>query len=82
MQRLILSPKKLADRLHLKEDFNVLEIDSGSGYFSVEVARCIPQGHLELFDLQKRCLKKHVIRLSQHPKVIRSIIYHRTARRP
>ena len=58
MQRLILSPKKLADRLHLKEDFNVLEIDPGSGYFSVEVARCIPQGHLELFDLQKEMLEK------------------------
>jgi len=58
LRRLILSPKKLADRLHLKEDFNVLEIDPGSGYFSVEVARCIPQGHLELFDLQKEMLEK------------------------
>ena len=58
LRRLILSPQKLADRLHLKEDFKVLEIGSGPGYFSVEVARRIPQGHLELFDLQKKMLEK------------------------
>ncbi|HEC87670.1 MAG TPA: methyltransferase domain-containing protein, partial [Thermoplasmatales archaeon] len=58
LRRLILSPKKLADRLYLKEDFKVLEIGPGPGYFSVEVARRIPQGHLELFDLQKEMLEK------------------------
>ena len=58
LRRLILSPKKLADRLHLKENFQVLEIGPGSGYFSVEVARRIPHGHLELFDLQKEMLEK------------------------
>ncbi|MCW7080581.1 MAG: methyltransferase domain-containing protein [Candidatus Methanospirare jalkutatii] len=58
LRRLILSPQKLADRLHLKEDFKVLEIGPGPGYFSVEVARRIPQGHLELFDLQKEMLEK------------------------
>jgi len=57
-RRLILSPRKLADRLHLRENFKVLEIGAGSGYFSVEVARRIPQGHLELFDLQKEMLEK------------------------
>jgi len=58
LRRFILSPKKLADRLHLKEDFKVLEIGPGPGYFSVEVARRIPQGHLELFDIQKEMLEK------------------------
>ncbi|MHA1833521.1 MAG: methyltransferase domain-containing protein [Candidatus Baldrarchaeia archaeon] len=58
LRRLILSPQKLADRLHLKENFNVLEIGPSPGYFSVEVARRIPHGHLELFDLQKEMLKK------------------------
>jgi len=58
LRRLILSPQKLADRLHLKEDFKVLEIGPGSGFFSVEVARRIPQGHLELLDLQKEMLEK------------------------
>jgi len=57
-RRLILSPQKLADRLHLKENFKVLEIGPGPGYFSVEVARRIPQGHLELFDLQEEMLEK------------------------
>ena len=58
LRRLILSPKKLADKLHLKENFKVLEIGPGSGSFSVEVARRIPRGHLELFDLQKEMLEK------------------------
>jgi len=58
LRRLILSPQKLADRLHLKENFKVLEIGPGPGYFSVEVARRIPQGHLELFDLQQEMLEK------------------------
>ncbi|KAA0010611.1 MAG: methyltransferase domain-containing protein [Thermoplasmata archaeon] len=58
LRRLILSPQKLADRLHLKEDFSVLEIGPGSGYFSVEIARRIPQGHLELFDIQQGMLEK------------------------
>lgn len=57
-RKFILPPKKLADCLHLKENFKVLEVDPGSGYFSVEVAQRIPQGHLELFDLQKEMLEK------------------------
>ncbi len=57
-RRLILSPQKLADRLHLREDSKVLEIGPGAGYFSVEVARRIPQGHLELLDLQQEMLEK------------------------
>jgi len=53
LRRLILSPQKLADRLHLEEDFRVLEIGSGAGYFSAEVARRIPDGRLELIDVQR-----------------------------
>jgi len=66
LRRLILSPKKLADKLHLKENFKVLEIGPGSGSFGVEVARRIPRGHLELFDLQKEMLEKarHKIELA------------------
>ena len=41
----------------------MLEIDPDSGYFSVEVARCIPQRHLELFDLQKEMLEKALHKL-------------------
>jgi ubiquinone/menaquinone biosynthesis C-methylase UbiE len=36
----------------------VLEVGCGSGVFSVEVARRLPRGHLELFDLQQEMLDK------------------------
>ncbi len=58
LRRLILSPKKLADRLHLSADARVLEVGPGPGYFSVEVARRLPRGRLELFDLQQEMLDK------------------------
>ncbi len=58
LRRLILSPEELADRLHLREDSRVLEVGSGSGYFSVEVARRLPRGHLELLDIQPEMLRK------------------------
>ncbi len=48
--------KKLVDRLHLKEDFRVLEIGPGYSFFSIEVAQRIPKRHLELFDIQKEML--------------------------
>ena len=57
-RRLILSPQKLADRLHLEKDSRVLEIGPGTGYFSVEVAKRVPQGHLVLIDIQKEMLQK------------------------
>jgi ubiquinone/menaquinone biosynthesis C-methylase UbiE len=36
----------------------VLEVGAGSGFYSVEVARRISEGHLELLDLQPEMLKK------------------------
>jgi len=65
LRKLILSPQKLADRLHLKENSRVLEMGPGSGYFSVEVARRIPYGHLELFDLQQEMLEKARVKLEK-----------------
>lgn len=56
-RRLILSPQALADRLHLTEETRVLEIGPGAGYFSVEVARRVPRGHLTLLDLQPEMLQ-------------------------
>ncbi len=58
VRRFILSPRKLADRLHLKESFRVLEIGPGPGYFSVEVAMRLSDGCLELLDIQREMLKK------------------------
>lgn len=61
-RRLVLSPHSLASRLPIRPDSSVLEIGPGSGYYSVEVAKRIPAGHLELLDIQAemldRCLDK------------------------
>ena len=58
LRRLLVSPERLADRLHLKPSSRVLEVGCGSGVFSVEVARRVPAGHLELFDLQPEMLER------------------------
>lgn len=60
---LILSARTLADRLGLRPDARVLEVGPGSGYFSVEVARRVPQGSLALLDLQPEMLEKAARRL-------------------
>lgn len=57
LRRLVQSPGTLAGRLHLREDARVLEVGCGPGYFSVEVARRLPVGHLYLFDLQAEMLE-------------------------
>lgn len=58
LRRLLISPSQLADRLHLKRNSRVLEVGCGSGVFSVEIARRVPRGHLELFDLQEEMLER------------------------
>ncbi len=63
LRRLILSPRELAERLALKADARVLELGSGPGYFSVEIARRIPRGHLCLIDIQSEMLSKARARL-------------------
>jgi ubiquinone/menaquinone biosynthesis C-methylase UbiE len=55
---LIMSAKTVADRLPVKPDAQVLEIGPGSGYYSVEVARRIPEGSLTLLDIQREMLEK------------------------
>lgn len=57
-RHLLLSPARLADRLHLSEMSQVLEIGPGPGFFSVEIARRLPRGHLHLMDLQIEMLQK------------------------
>ena len=63
IRRLLISPKRFADRLPLEPTSRVLEVGPGSGYFSVEIARRVSEGHLELLDLQPEMLakaRKHV----------------------
>lgn len=59
LRKLVLSPQKLADHLRLKPDARVLEIGTGPGYFSGEIARRIPDGHLTLLDIQYEMLGKN-----------------------
>ncbi len=56
LRGLILSPTALARRLDLPPDAAVLEIGPGPGYFSVEIARAIPEGTLWLLDIQPEML--------------------------
>src|SRR5262245_47792999 len=57
-RRLLLSPQKLLTRLPLNSESHVLEVGAGSGFYSVEVARQISAGRLQLLDLQPEMLKK------------------------
>ena len=62
-RNLLLAPKQLVERLRLKPDSHVLEIGAGSGFYSVEAARAIPNGHLELLDLQAEMLEKARVKI-------------------
>ena len=57
-RNLVLSPQKLVERLGLTARSRVLEIGVGSGFYSVEVARTVSEGRLELLDLQPAMLRK------------------------
>ncbi|MBS3793956.1 MAG: class I SAM-dependent methyltransferase [Candidatus Thorarchaeota archaeon] len=65
-RRFVLSPGTLVERLQLKEDFCVLELGPGPGYFSTEVAEHLTGGHLLLVDIQKEMLEKNRKRLEKH----------------
>jgi len=63
LRSLVFSPRELAARLHLSADARVLELGPGPGFFSVEIVRRIPRGHLCLVDLQREMLGKARARL-------------------
>lgn len=58
LRRLVLSPETLARRLPLSDSSRILELGPGSGYFSAALADRVPEGCLELFDLQPEMLAK------------------------
>ncbi len=58
LRRLVLSPETLAKRLPLSDSSRILELGPGSGYCSAALAVRVPQGRLELFDLQPEMLAK------------------------
>lgn len=66
IRRLFVTPEELAHRLSILPQHRILEIGPGSGYFSVELARRVPMGRLELFDLQPEMLAKARRKLERH----------------
>ena len=65
LRGLILRPRTLVTRLHLRDHFRVLELGPGPGYFSAAVARAVPRGNLVLIDIQREMLEKARRRLSR-----------------
>jgi ubiquinone/menaquinone biosynthesis C-methylase UbiE len=58
IRRLVGRPGSVVDKVGLKATDRVIELGPGPGYFSTELARRIPEGRLELFDLQPQMLDK------------------------
>lgn len=57
LRDLVFSRKQLVEALRLRRDSAVLEIGPGPGFFSPAVARAVPEGRLELLDLQVPMLR-------------------------
>lgn len=55
-RNIFLSPRKLIQRLAIKEDQNILEIGPGPGYFSTHIAKKLKHGRLVLLDIQREML--------------------------
>jgi ubiquinone/menaquinone biosynthesis C-methylase UbiE len=58
VRRLLVRPARLIDRLELSGSEDVLEVGPGPGLFSVELARRLTTGRLELLELQPEMLAK------------------------
>jgi arsenite methyltransferase len=64
IRRWVTNPSGIADRLVLSGHERVLELGPGPGFFSLEIARRLPAGRLELFDVQPEMLAKARHKLS------------------
>jgi protein-L-isoaspartate O-methyltransferase len=58
LRRALMKPARIIDRLGLTGSERVLEIGPGPGFFSVEIARRVSDGRLDLFDIQPEMLEK------------------------
>jgi ubiquinone/menaquinone biosynthesis C-methylase UbiE len=58
IRRALLKPARIVDKLGLTGSERVLELGPGPGFFSVEIARRLTDGRLELFDIQPEMLEK------------------------
>ena len=57
LRNIFLSPKQLLERLELEENFSVLEIGPGPGFFSIKIAQRLKRGKLVLADIQEEMLR-------------------------
>ena len=57
VRRALLKPARIVDKLGLAGAEHVLELGPGPGFFSVEIARRLTDGGLELFDIQPEMLE-------------------------
>jgi CAAX protease family protein len=64
-RRLRLSPATLLRHLQLSRTERVLEVGPGPGFFSIDVARAVPDGRLTLVDVQREMLQKARVRLQR-----------------
>jgi ubiquinone/menaquinone biosynthesis C-methylase UbiE len=58
IRRVLSNPAHVVDSLALTGSEHVLELGPGPGFFSVEIARRLTGGRIELFDLQSEMLDK------------------------
>lgn len=57
-RNLYLSPKRLAERLQIQPDWEILELGCGPAYFSPHIARLLQKGRLHLVDVQEEMIRK------------------------
>jgi ubiquinone/menaquinone biosynthesis C-methylase UbiE len=65
IRRAWMKPARIIDGLGLTGAERVLEIGPGPGFFSVEIARRLTNGRLDLFDLQPEMLDKARLQLER-----------------
>jgi ubiquinone/menaquinone biosynthesis C-methylase UbiE len=58
IRRAVIKPARIIDKLDLTGAERVFELGPGPGFFSVEIARRLTNGRLELFDIQPEMLEK------------------------
>lgn len=58
LRRALFKPARVVDGIGLTGSEHVLELGPGPGFYSVEIARRLTDGRLELFDLQPEMLDK------------------------
>ncbi len=69
LRNIFLSPEKLIRRLDVKENYKVLEVGPGPGYFSIPVARKLKNGKLYLADIQSEMLEYAKKRFEKRNKI-------------